>query len=151
MDERDDIRLRPTSPWLWITLIWLSIGTFDASDTVFSMLAEGHHHNWVSLYFILLLSWLPWALASPLILRLGRRYPPNLKSVWWWLSHLTACAGVGLVSAALTSGLEVFLNPWLWQPPPPLGSFWSLTVTRLLDHSVSLVILYASIIAIYRA
>lgn len=148
MDERKDVRPRPASPWLWITLIWLSIGTFDASDTVFSMLAEGHHHKWVSLYFALLLSWLPWAVASPLILRLGRRRPLKLKSVWWWLSHLAVCAGVGVASAAVMSGLEVLLNPWLWHPPPPLHLFWRLTVTRLLDHSVSLVILYASIIAI---
>jgi len=148
MGERKDIRPRHASPWLWITLVWLSIGTFDASDTVFSMLAEGHHHKWVSLYFTLLLSWLPWALASPLILRFGRRHPLKLKSVLWWLSHLAVCAGVGLASAAVMSGLEVFFNPWLWHPPPPLDSFWSLTLTRLLDHSVSLPILYASIIAI---
>ena len=71
MDTRKAIRPRPASPWLWIALIWLSIGTFDASDTVFSMRAEGHHHAWVSLFFTLLFSWLPWALASPLILGWG--------------------------------------------------------------------------------
>ena len=55
MDARKDIGHDPASPWLWIALIWLSIGTFDASDTVFSMRAEGHHHAWVSLFFTLLL------------------------------------------------------------------------------------------------
>ena len=146
MDERKRIRSRPTSPWLWITLIWLSIGTFDASDTVFSMLAEGHRHKWVSLYFTLLLSWLPWALASPLILRLARWRPPDSKSVVCWLFHLAACAGIGLTSAAWTAGLEMLLNPWLWSPPPQ--SFVSLTISGFLDHAVSFLIIYVSIVAI---
>lgn len=110
------------------------------------MRAEGHHHAWVSLFFILLFSWLPWALASPLILWLGRRYPLTSKSVLRWVSHLVVCAAIGFASAALTASLEVWLNPWLWNPPP--DSVLSLTVTRFLDHSVSLLILYASIMAI---
>ena len=146
MHTRKEIRPRPAPPWLWIALIWLSIGTFDASDTVFSMRAEGHHHAWVSLFFTRLFSWLPWALASPLILWLGRRYPLTSKSVLRWLSHLAVCAGIGLALAALTASLEVWLNPWLLNPPP--DSVLNLTVTRFLDHSVSLLILYASIVAI---
>ena len=146
MGERKDVRPQPASPWLWITLIWLSIGTFDASDTVFSMLAEGHRHKWVSLYFTLLLSWLPWALASPLILRLARWRPPDSKSVVCWLFHLAACAGTGLTSAAWTAGLEMLLNPWLWSPPPQ--SFVSLTISGFLDHAVSFLIIYVSIVAI---
>jgi signal transduction histidine kinase len=146
MDAPKAIRPRSASPWLWIALIWLSIGTFDASDTVFSMRAEGHHHAWVSLFFTLLFSWLPWALGSPLILWLGRGYPLTSKSVLRWLSHLAVCAGIGFASAALTASLEVWLNPWLLNPPP--NSVLSLTVTRFLNHSVSLLILYASIMAI---
>jgi two-component sensor histidine kinase len=146
MDARNGIRSRPASAWLWSALIWLSIGTFDASDTVFSMRAEGHHHAWFSLFFTLVLSWLPWALASPLILQLGRRRPPGLKSALWWLFHLAACAGTGFASAAWTVGLEILLNPWLWSPSP--RSFVSLTATRFFDHAVSFLILYVSIVAI---
>src|SRR5450631_2162555 len=105
MDTSAGIQSPPSSRWLWIALIWLSIGMFDASDTVFSMRAEGHHHAWLSLFVTLLLSWLPWALASPLILELARRYPPELKSLLSWLPHLAACAAAGLVFAAWTAGL----------------------------------------------
>ena len=79
MGTRIDLRSGQYSRWLWIALIWLSIGMFDASDTVFSMRAEGHHHAWLSLFITLLFSWLPWALATPLILELSRRYALELK------------------------------------------------------------------------
>jgi len=148
MNARRTFRPRGASPWLWVALIWLSVGMFDASDTVFSMRAEGHHHAWFNLFITLLLSWLPWALASPLILRLGRSHAPRLKSAPWWLFHLAVCAGIALISAAWTSGLEVLLNPWLWDPPPHLHSLLTMTVTRFLDRTVSALILYASILAI---
>jgi len=146
MNAEHGIRPRPASSWLWIALIWLSIGTFDASDTVFSMRAEGHRHAWFGLFFTLMLSWLPWALASPLILQLGRWRPPELKSAFRWLFHLSACAGTGLASAAWTAELELRLNPWLWSPPPQ--SFVSLTLTLFRGHALSSLILYVSIVAI---
>jgi len=55
MNERRTFRPRGASPWLWVELIWLSVGMFDASDTVFSMRAEGHHHAWFNLFITLLL------------------------------------------------------------------------------------------------
>lgn len=146
MGARAGIRSPTSSRWLWIALIWLSIGTFDASDTVFSMRAEGHHHAWLSLFATLLLSWLPWALASPLILKLGRRYPPELKSIVSWLPHLGACAATGLVFAAWSAGLEELLNPWLQTPAP--DSFLPLMLSKFLTRAVSFLILYVSIAAI---
>jgi two-component sensor histidine kinase len=127
-------------------LIWLSIGMFDASDTVFSMRAEGHHHAWLSLFVTLLVSWLPWALATPLILDLGRSHPLALKSVFPWVAHLGACVATGLVFAAWTATLEELLNPWL-QAPGPLP-FLPLLVAKFLNRFLSFVILYASIVAI---
>src|SRR6516164_9671453 len=102
-------RPQGSSRWRWITLIWLSIGMFDASDTVFSMRAHGHHHAWLSLFVTLLLSWLPWALATPLILDVSRRHSLELRSVSAWFLHLGACAATGLVYAAWTAGLEELL------------------------------------------
>jgi two-component system LytT family sensor kinase len=140
------IEQRLSSKWLWIVLIWLSIGMFDASDTVFSMRAEGHHHAWLSLFVTLLLSWLPWALASPLILQLARRHPPDLKSVFAWLPHVGACAAIGLVDSAWTAGLEELLNPWLQSPAP--GSFLPMMFAKFFNRALSFVILYVSIVAI---
>jgi two-component system, LytTR family, sensor kinase len=119
---------------------------FDASDTVFSMRAEGHHHAWLSLFVTLLLSWLPWALASPLILQLGLQHPPELRSVFSWLLHLGACAATGLVFSAWSAGLEILLNPWLETPAP--DSFVPLMLAKFLNRAVSFLILYVSIVAI---
>ena len=72
-----EITTRPPR-WHWIAAIWFAIGLFDATQTVVVMRAQGMHHAWTELFVTLLLSWLPWALATPVILRLGKRYPPVL-------------------------------------------------------------------------
>ncbi|MBV8729188.1 MAG: histidine kinase [Acidobacteriia bacterium] len=143
MGFRIGVPLPRSSRWLWIALIWLSIGMFDASDTVFSMRAEGHHHAWFKLFVTLLLSWLPWALATPAILNLVHRYPLRLQSV---AAHLGMCAATGLVFAAWSAALEELLNPWLQIPPP--HDFAALTFAKFFNRLVSFVILYASIVAI---
>lgn len=135
-----------SSQWRWIALIWLSIGMFDASDTVFSMRAEGHHHAWLSLFVTLLLSWLPWALATPLILDLSHRYSLDLKSVPAWLLHLGACAATGLAYAAWTAALEELLNPWLQVPAS--APFLPLMLAKFFNRFVAFAVLYASIVAI---
>ena len=74
----------------------LGIGLFDATQNVFVMRAEGMHHYWVRLFFTLLISWLPWILATPLDLRLAaailrvqwRRFPPGS-------CIFAACATIG--------------------------------------------------------
>ena len=61
------LRIRSETPrWFWIAAIWSGIALFDATQTVFVMRAEGMHHAWAQLFVTLLLSWLPWALATPL-------------------------------------------------------------------------------------
>jgi hypothetical protein len=146
MGPRIDLPAVKPSRWLWIALVWLSIGMFDASDTVFSMRAEGHHHAWMSLFLTLLLSWVPWALATPLILDLGRRYPLELKSMFPWFPHLAACAATGLAFAAWTAVLEELLNPWLQSPPP--DRFMPLMLAKFFNRLFSFLILYSSIVAI---
>src|SRR5215469_3422799 len=146
MGTRIDLRSGQYSRWLWIALIWLSIGIFDASDTVFSMRAEGHHHAWLSLFITLLSSWLPWALATPLILELSRRHPLELKPVFAWLPHIAACAVTGLAFAAWSAALEELLNPWLQTPAP--GRFIPLMLAKFFNRFVSFLILYSSIVAI---
>ena len=144
----DQISRRPpgVSRWPWIGLIWLSIGMFDASDTVFSMRAEGHHHAWLSLFVTLLLSWLPWALATPLILELGRRYPLEWKFPSAWVVHLGACLFAGLAFAAWSAALEDLLNPWLQSPGPE--PFARLMLAKFFSRLVSFLVLYTSIVAV---
>ena len=100
--------------WLWIALIWGGVGLFDATQNVFVMRAEGMHHAWGRLFLRLFIAWLPWALATPLVLSLGRQYPPTkLRPTVGWGLHLAACAGIGLIFAGWVAGLDTLLNPWL--------------------------------------
>ena len=113
-------------PWLWIASIWFAVGLFDATQNVVVMRSEGMHHAWPQLFVTLLVSWLPWILATPFVMRLGRRYPPvQLRPFSTWVRHLAACATIGLVAAAWIASLEELLNPWAKQPAPdPFGNLW---------------------------
>ena len=101
----DDVRLHSERPrWFWVAVFWLGIGLFDATQTVFAMRAEGMHHAWTALYITLLLSWAPWAAATPIVLRLARRHAAyHWANVGLWLHHLFACAVIGLTYAAWTA------------------------------------------------
>src|SRR5215831_109334 len=115
-------------PWFWIALIWLGVGLFDATQTVVSMRAEGMHHAWTRLFWTLFLAWLPLALSTPWVLRLGRRYPPvRLRPLSAWLIHFLAAASVCFVTAGLSAAMEKLLNPWAYSQDP--GRF-----TTLVSH-----------------
>src|ERR1700677_5278118 len=67
---------RKSSAWLWIVLAWLGLGLANATQIVLGMRAEGMKYDWAAIYLTCLFSWAVWALATPLIVRLGRRFPP---------------------------------------------------------------------------
>jgi two-component system, LytTR family, sensor kinase len=141
-------RVGSQSPrWFWGAAIWSGIGFFDATQTVFTMRSEGMHHAWARLFITLMLAWLPWALATPLVVRLGRRHPPDqFRPLSTWLIHLTAAIGIGLASAAWRALLEASLNPWLQVPSPP--AFPVLWLEKFGDGLLSSLILYALILTI---
>jgi two-component system LytT family sensor kinase len=144
----DEIRIDAQSPkWLWIGSIWLAVGLFDATENVVTMRAEGMHHAWAQLFVMLVLSWLPWALATPIVMRLGRRYPPlQWRAISSCLTHLFACATIGLLSAAWTAWLVQLLNPYAKPiPPEPFLPLW---FGKFYNGLLSFVILYAFILAI---
>jgi two-component system LytT family sensor kinase len=132
--------------WLWIAAIWFGVGLIDASQTVFPMRAQGMHHAWVRLFVTLVLSWLPWALATPVVIGLARRYAllrgsgPQAVA-----AHLGAVAAIGLISAAWSALLEVLLNPWAQSEPP--GPFTDLWLSKFSYGLLSSLIVYAFIIA----
>jgi two-component system, LytTR family, sensor kinase len=139
-------RFSESPRWFWIITIWLGVGLFDASQTVFVMRAEGMHHAWTRLYATLLLSWLPWALATPLVLRLGRYSSAKWTRFSSWGVHLGACLAIGLLAAAWIACLEVLLNPWALSPPPgPLLSHW---LHKFYNGLLSYVILYGVILVV---
>src|SRR6266576_6191071 len=140
-----ETRRQPT-PWLWVALIWGSVGLFDATQTVFVMRAEGMHHAWVALWVTLLLCYLPWALATPVILWVGRRYPPvRLKPLSAWITHLAACGAINFVVSGWNAWLEAMLNPWAKSVPDSFRLLW---FYKFYNGLLSSLFLYAGIMAV---
>jgi hypothetical protein len=133
--------------WIWIVGIWLSLGFFDASQTVFSMRAEGMRHAWPKLFVTLLMAWVPMMLATPIILDLARRFPPTgLRAFSTWAVHLGVFCAVCLASAAWVAAFEQLLNPWA-EPSGP-GSFLHRVFFRFISGLVSYFVLYVAILGI---
>jgi two-component system LytT family sensor kinase len=105
-------RTKPQS-WLWIASLWAGIGVLDATQNIFAMRHEGMHHSWAKLFIALTFAWLPWALATPLIIDLGRRFPIAWKAARSWLVHLGAIVAIAFAASAWAAALEVLLQPWL--------------------------------------
>jgi two-component system, LytTR family, sensor kinase len=137
--------------WLWITAIWCAGALFDASQTLLAMHADEKHqallHAWLPIFGTEMVSWLPWALATPLISRLARRYAVNRATVMPAAAvHLAAFAVVSSVSAAWCAVLQMLFNPWNYpQRPGPFLDVWR---TALLDIILTYLIVYALILAV---
>jgi two-component system, LytTR family, sensor kinase len=141
-------RRQSESPrWLWIAAIWGGIGLFDATQNVFVMRAEGMHHAWARLFFTLLMSWLPWALATPIVFRLARRFPPaQWRRVSTWAAHLGTAVALGMIHAGWIALWERALNPWMLDPGP--GAFPEVWLHKFLNGLLSYVILYGLILLV---
>ena len=143
----DDIRSSLRTPaWVWIVSIWGGVALFDATQTVVAMHAEGMHHNWTELFITVMLSWLPWALATPLILRLARRAPLQTANLGNWLLHLGTCAAIGLVSAAWLARLENLLNPWA--KTPAVQPFLHLWLYKFYNGLLLFLMLYGFVLVV---
>jgi two-component system, LytTR family, sensor kinase len=132
--------------WLWIAAIWCAGGLFDASQTVLVMRSEGMHHAWLPMFGTELASWLPWGLATPLVIRLARRYPVIRFTLPTAALHLAAFAVVSLISAAWSAGLVMLVNPWGHVPPP--GPFMDAWRASLLYQVLTYLFVYVLILAI---
>ncbi len=133
--------------WMWIGSIWLGFGLVDAMQTVFVMRGEGMHHAWVRLFWTCLVGWIPWALATPFVLWLGRRFPPvKLRPVWIWVVHLAACAGVGLTFAAWMTWLDFAFNPYARSSSP--GTFTHVWFGKFDSGILSFLVLYGAIVTV---
>ncbi|MBV9726443.1 MAG: histidine kinase [Gammaproteobacteria bacterium] len=144
--EATPLRARLAS-WPWIVAVWAGVGLINASQTVFPMRALGMHHAWGRLFATLIVVWLPWALATPWVVRLGRRYPPTRSlAPLGWVIHLAAMTAIGLLYAAWSATLEFVLNPWAQTPPP--GPFTSMWLSTFFYGQLTSIVLYGAILTI---
>lgn len=135
---------RPQSPrWFWIASLWFGVGLFSATQTVVVMRAMGMQHNWTQLFVTELLSWLPWALATPFVLRLGRQFPPlSLKPL---IRHAATCLLIDLTACAWVAALEKSLNPWGKPSSPAFAQLW---ISKFFSQLLASFILYAFILLV---
>jgi two-component system LytT family sensor kinase len=138
---------RPGSrSWMWIALPWLGLGLFDAMQTVLVMQSEGMHHKWVTLFVVTVVSWLPWALATPVAVRLGYRFPHvRLRPYRTWLVHAAACAAIGACWSAWTVLLDILFNPYASADIPRFLPSW---IDKFENGLLSSIVLYAGILTI---
>ena len=133
--------------WYWIFAVWLGIGLFDATQTVFVMRAEGMHHYWTSLYFMELSSWLPFMIATPFLLRLGRKFPlSDWNRAINWTVHLGTAAIICLIYSLWVSMFEEWLNPWAFVPGP--DPFGKLFLRKFFSAILSTLILYGLVMLV---
>lgn len=134
------------SSWRHIAGAWLGIALFDASQTVFVMRAAGMHHAWATLFFVRLISWLIWTLATPCVYALMRRFPLSARRALPWLIHGTACIAIGALTATWIALLESTLDPWLApHGPPAFAEVWK---NNFLGNLLGDLILYSGILAL---
>ncbi len=134
--------------WLWIAAMWCAGALFDASQTVLFMHAIGKQHAWL-IFGTELASWLPWALATPLVISLARRHPiirsPTLRTV---TVHLAAFVTISLVAEAWFAVLQTLFNPWDYPQRPTFMDAWRASLlfqvlTFLIVYGLILTVIYA--------
>jgi two-component system, LytTR family, sensor kinase len=132
--------------WLWIAAIWSAGALFDAILSVLMTNAEHRHHPWLPIFAIELVSWLPWALATPFIIGLARRYPiaRNVKVSAVGI-HLVAFAAITMVSETWYALIQIRFNPWEERPRPTFAGTLS---TSLLEQALILLIAYTLILTV---
>jgi two-component system, LytTR family, sensor kinase len=141
----EGLRNQRNRPWVWVAAIWLGLGVIDATQTVFTMRAQGMHHSWIKLFITLSLSWVPWIFATPAVTYLGRRFPPvRLKPYSTWLVHVAAVVLITMLAAAWCAGLDSWLHPWA--PAEVPASFLETWRLRVATGVVAAAVLYAFIL-----
>ncbi len=133
--------------WTWSASIWLGLGMVDAAQTVIVMHEQGTHHAWFKLFGVTVLFWLPWALATVPVIRLGRRFPPvHVRPFLTWIVHLAACFTIDLVHAMWTTWLGRFVD--LYRSAPASEPFGKLLLERFLNGTLASLVLYAGILVV---
>ncbi len=136
--------MRPTG-WGWIAAIWSAGGLLDASQTVLMVYAEGRHHPSFPLFATELASWLPWALATPLVIRLARQHPlardMSAQTARAVCVHLAAFVGISAVAETWSAILQIVFNPW-GERSPTFVNTWA---TTLVFQVLTFLIAYALI------
>ncbi len=142
-DARADAR--PTG-WSWIAAVSCAVALFNASETLLTMHAVGMGKAWLRPFLIVFVSWLPWALATPCIIELARRWPIVRGGILKAMClHLAAFAAISVLAEGWSALLRVIFNPWHHSSPPTFVNTWS---DLLVEQLLMFVIAYALILTV---
>jgi two-component system LytT family sensor kinase len=141
-ETQTDVRSRR---WIWIGALWIAGALFEAGQSVLFMRAIGRQHA-ALIFGTELASWLPWALATPLVIGLARRYEIIRSTTFQTAAvHLAAFAVISLVAEAWFAVLQVLFNPWDYARQPTYIDTWR---TSLLFQVLTYLIVYALILTV---
>jgi hypothetical protein len=136
----------PSGGWTWIAAIWCAGALFDASQTLLTMHAVGVGKAWLRPFLIVFVSWLPWALATPFVTELARRWPIVRGEIFKAMSlHLAAFTAISVTAEAWSALLRVIFDPWHRSSPPTFVNTWS---DLLVEQLMTFVIAYALILTV---
>lgn len=126
---------------VWIGLAWLAFALFNAAKVVAEMRSEGMHHNWALLFTVEALSWLPWALATAMIIALARRLRTARRPVAWGI-HAVAILTIDALYSACATLLTFALKPFDMLETLSPTAQW---VSSFYENFPSTVLFYAGI------
>jgi hypothetical protein len=133
--------------WAVVLGIWTFFGLLNASQFYIGMRAEGMNHAFAPLLAWQLAIWLGWALMTPLILWLGRRFPLDRKG--WAQSlalHLLFCAALSAAKTVFDNLATIFFNPFgeMTRARPFADMFWG----KLTSQFHLYLLIYGTIIGV---
>lgn len=96
--------------WKWSSIIWFVFGVLDTLGTFLEMRAESMHHPLVRVFAVGITYWIPWAIATPFILRVGQRFPITLRSSW--TAHFGSFIATYLPFTVWSSALAYYVHPY---------------------------------------
>ena len=132
--------------WRWIAVFWSAGAVFEATQSVFILHALGRHGGEWLLFATEVAAWLPWALATPFVIKLARRHPilpaPTARGI---AAHLLALLAITVTAEAWSAAVQMLFNPWTHRQAPEFLDTLSAT---LVFHGLICVFAYALILAI---
>jgi two-component system LytT family sensor kinase len=105
--------------WILIVGFWAFFGALNGSQLYLGIRSEGMNVPFGRVFAWQMLGWMPWALLTPAVLRLGRRFPLERPTLARNLAvHAAACALFSAAHLALFTVANIFLSPFETKPRP---------------------------------
>jgi two-component system, LytTR family, sensor kinase len=131
------------SRWVWIVGVWLGLGLFSGIENVIILRNQGLHLPWLRTGTGFLFMWMPWAIATPVVLDLGRENELRLRPCSTWLKHIATFSVISVATAAWFSCLDELLTPSVVQ-----GSIWDDWSKTLQEQVFFYFVLYCAVLLV---